>query len=280
MSQFPGGAVVPPKFVDASGNVNVTALAQGLQHLGGDPMKHVQGDSTFNVDGLTQEYLMREANVGKPAAASATVEQIAAATAVVPAKAPVIQTEAVTSPAQVNWEAISAEIQSHGSIQPGTRKSLEDAGVPAAMITQHEAGVLAIAENNLRKMSDAVGGAENYAAFVEWANGNMTLPDRQTLFDSMSRPGGHLALQGAYSQFVAAGGVQAGSGEPRDINTLGSGGGGANPGTVPFNSRTERAAAFRDIRYGREAEYTDMVQARARATHETVQALNTSADQR
>lgn len=277
MSQFPSGAVVPPKFVDASGNVNVTALAQGLQHLGGEPMKHVQGDSTFNVEGLTREYLMLEAAASKPAA---TVEQIAAATAVVSAKAPVIQTEAVTSPSQVNWEAISAEIQTHGSIQPGTRKSLEDAGVPAAMITQHEAGVLAISENNLRKMTDAIGGAENYAAFVDWANNNMSLPDRQTLFNSMNQPGGHLALQGAYSQFVSAGGVQVGSGEPRDINTLGGGGGGANTGTVPFNSRTERAAAFRDIRYGRDAEYTNMVQARARATHEAVQTLGANVDQR
>ena len=37
MTQFPGGTVIPQKFVDVSGNVNVAALAQGLQHLGGDP---------------------------------------------------------------------------------------------------------------------------------------------------------------------------------------------------------------------------------------------------
>lgn len=266
MTQFPGSAVIPQKFVDGQGNVNVAALAQGLQHLGGDPMKHVEGGGTFNVEGLSQDYLNREAAGGKPKV-DATVESIAAAT-----KAPVIQTEAVTSPAQVNWDSLAAEIQMHGSIQPGTRKSLEDAGVPAAMIAQHEAGVLAIAENNLRKMADAVGGSENYAKFVEWANSNMPIEDRQTLFDSMNRPGGHLALQGAYSQFVAAGSVKAGGGEPRDINTLG-GGGVAATGATPFGSRTERSAAFRDIKYGRDGEYTELVNERARATHAAVQTL-------
>lgn len=267
MTQF-NSAVIPQKFVDVQGNVNVAALAQGLQHLGGDPMKHVEGGGTFNVEGLTQDYLNREAAGGKPdMKAVATVESIAAAT-----KAPVIQTEVVTSPSQVNWEAIASEIQEHGAIQPGTRKSLEDAGVPAAMITQHEAGVLAIADNNLRKMTDAVGGSENYAAFVNWANNSMPIEDRQTLFDSMNRPGGHLALQGAYGQFVAAGGVQASSGEPKDINTLGAGGAVAT-GATPFGSRTERSAAFRDVRYGRDGEYTELVNERARATHAAVQTL-------
>lgn len=268
MSQF-NSATIPQKFVDGQGNVNVAALAQGLQHIGGDPMKHVEGGGTFNIEGLTQDYLNREAAGGKPEVKSAvpTVESIAAAT-----KAPVIQTEAVTSPTQVNWEAIASEIQTHGAIQPMTRKGIEDAGVPAAMIAQHEAGVLAIAENNVRKMSDAVGGSENYAAFVEWANSNMPLSDRQTLFDSMNRPGGHLALQGAYGQFVAAGGAQGGGGEPKDINTLGSGGAAAS-GTTPFGSRTERSAAFRDIRYGRDAEFTELVNERARATHAAVQTL-------
>ena len=261
-------AVIPQKFVDGQGNVNVAALAQGLSHLGGDPMKHVEGSGTFNVEGLAQDYLNRESAGGKPEPkVAATVESIAAAT-----KAPVIQTEAVTNPTQVNWDSVSAEIQTHGSIQPSTLKNLQDAGIPAEMIAKFEAGALAIEENNLRKMADAVGGAENYATFVAWANSNMSLSDRQMLFDSMNRPGGHLALQGAYGQFVAAGGAQAGGGEPKDINTLG-GGGPAATGATPFGSRTERSAAFRDIRYGRDGEYTNIVNERARATHAAVQTL-------
>lgn len=269
MSQF-NSSSIPQKFVDVQGNVNVAALAQGLQHLGGDPMKHVEGSGTFNVEGLTADYLNREAGAGagKPKV-EPTVESIAAAT-----KAPVIQTEAVTNPSEVNWDNVASEIQAHGSIQPATLKSLHDAGIPAGMIEKYEAGTLAIAENNLRKMSDAVGGAENYAQFVEWANSNMSLPDRQTLFDSMNRPGGHLALQGAYGQFVAAGGAKASSGEPNDINTLGGGSfGGGVTGATPFTSRTERSAAFRDIKYGRDAEYTELINERARATHAAVQTL-------
>ena len=140
------------------------------------------------------------------------------------------------------------------------------------MIEKYEAGAVAISENNLRKMTDAVGGQENYAQFVQWANSNMSLGDRQTLFDSMNRPGGHLALQGAYGQFVDAGGIQKDAGEPKDINTLGSGGVPAT-GATPFGSRTERSAAFRDIRYGRDAEFTELVNQRARATHAAVQTL-------
>lgn len=268
MSQF-NSSTIPQKFVDGQGNVNVAALAQGLQHLGGDPMKHVEGGGTFNIEGLTQDYLNREAgsSIAKPNV-EPTVKAIAAAT-----KAPVIQTEAVTKPSEVNWDNVADEIQAHGSIQPATLKSLHDAGIPAGMIEKYEAGTLAIAENNLRKMADVVGGSDNYAQFVAWANSNMPIEDRQTLFDSMNRPGGHLALQGAYSQFVAAGGAKAASGEPRDINTLGGGGVGGVTGATPFTSRTERSAAFRDIKYGRDAEYTDLVNERARATHAAVQTL-------
>ena len=269
MSQF-NASSIPQKFVDGQGNVNVAALAQGLQHLGGDPMKHVEGSGTFNIEGLTADYLHRESGAGAGKVnVEPTVESIAAAT-----KAPVIQTEAVTNPSQVDWDIVSAEIQTHGSIQPATLKSLQDAGIPTEMIQKYEAGALAIADVNLRKMTDAVGGQENYAQFVAWANTNMPLSDRQTLFDSMNRPGGHLALQGAYGQFVAAGGVKGGSGEPNDLNTLvGCGPGTGVTGATPFTSRTERSAAFRDIKYGRDAEYTDLINERARATHAAVQTL-------
>lgn len=264
-------ANVPAKFIDAQGTVNVAALAQGVQHLGGNPMDHIQGGGQFNVAALAQAYsTLESAQTRGVQSPPPPPLQPGVAPAPAPGSAPALKTEVVENAAGVDWDALTREIQSQGGITPATRESLKKAGVSDAIIIQHEAGVQAIAENNVRKMADGIGGMENYAAFIGWANDNMAHQDRVTLFNAMNQPGGHLALQGAYAQFQAVGGAVAG-GEPGEINTIS--GGGVVQGIAPFNSRTERQAAFKDIRYGRDATYTEQVAERARATHAHVQKL-------
>lgn len=268
-------ANVPSKFIDGQGNVNIAALAQGVQHLGGNPMDHVQGGGVFNVNSLAQAYVTLE-SARQGGVQSPPQLQPGAAPSSAPGSstspAPVLQTEVTDTPAKVDWDALTREIQTQGAIQPNTRANLAAAGVPENVIAQHEAGVQAIAENNVRKMADTIGGMENYASFITWANDNMSLQDRQTLFNSMNQPGGHLALQGAFAQFQASPAFAQAGGEPGDINTI-SAGAGAAQGITPFSSKTERQAAFKDVRYGREPAFTDQVHARARATHDKVQEL-------
>jgi len=274
-SGMPGNqnANVPAKFIDGQGNVNIAALAQGVQHLGGNPMDHVQGGGVFNVNSLAQAYATLEsARQGGVQSLPQPQASVTPAPVLSPGSAPALQTEAPETPAQVDWDALTREIQSQGGITPATRESLKKVGISDAIISQHEAGVQAIAENNIRKMADTIGGMDNYALFIEWANQNMPHQDRVTLFNAMNQPGGHLALQGAFAQFQASPAFAQAGGEPGDINTI-TGGDSAVQGIVPFNSKTDRQAAFKDVRYGRDPVFTDQVHARARATHAKVQEL-------
>lgn len=276
MTQFQSNQpIVPQKFTDAQGNVNVAALAQGVQHLGGDAIEHQLGDGTFNIEGLASAYNTLESARNKqpaPAAQPQVTPEIESAPA---AK---LNTEEANNPAQIDWEAMSLEIQQHGTIQPATRQNLIGAGMTEAVIDQHVAGVKAVAENNVRKMADTIGGMENYDNFVVWSNANMPIEDRKALVASMNQPGGHLALAGAFAQYQKAGGQVAQGGEPNDINTI-SAGGGAIQGVLPFQSKLDRYSAFKDLRYGRDPEYTTQVWERARATHTAVQQLKANAAQ-
>lgn len=276
MSQFQNQSQVPQKFTDAQGNVNVAALAQGVEHLGGNAIEHQLGDGTFNIEGLAAAYVTLESTRNqqpKPAVKSPVTPEID------PALAPKLNIEEASSPAQIDWDAMSREVQQYGTLQPATRQNLIKAGMSEAIIDQHVAGVKAVAENNVRKMADTIGGMENYENFVLWSNSNMSIEDRKALVSSMNQPGGHLALAGAFAQYQKDGGLLAQGGEPNDINTLGAGGG-TIQGVLPFQSKLERFSAFKDLRYGRDPEYTTQVWERARATHTAVQNLKSEAAQR
>ena len=257
---------VPPKFVDGAGNVNVQSLSQGVQLLGGNPLDFLRSDNTFDIPGMAGAYTqLEQARNVQPAPVAAA------------APAPALQTTVAENPQQVNWDAVQTEISTTGTLSPGTLANLKTAGIPDHMIQATIQGAAAIAENNVLKMADQVGGQENYAAFINWANQHMDVADRQTLVSAMNAPGGHLALQGAFAQFVAAGGPEAAvaGGEPVTFETLGAAGagGGGGPQAAIFQSRTQRHAAFADPRYGRDPEYTAQVQDTARATHAHVTQL-------
>lgn len=263
MSQFQN---VPQKFTDAAGNVNVAALAQGVQHLGGNAIEHQLGDGTFNIEGLVIAYNTLESSKGQ----NLPIVQPAVEVKIDPASAPKLNTDAASNPSQMDWDAMTKEIQQFGDLQPATKQNLLSAGMSEAVISQHIAGIKAVSEVNIRKMADTIGGMENYGEFVNWSNANMSIEDRQALVSAMNTPGGHMALAGAYQQYVQSGAAPKG-GEPNSINTLTAGGGAQGQGLSPFMSRIERQAAFRDIRYGRDAEYTNQVQERVRVTHQLMQ---------
>lgn len=270
MSQFQNQSQVPQKFTDAQGNVNVAALAQGVEHLGGNAIEHQLGDGTFNIEGLAAAYTTLESTRNQKVAP--VVNQVT--TQVDLSTAPKLNIEEASSPAQIDWDKMSREVQQYGTLQPATRQNLISAGMSEAIIDQHVAGVKAVAENNIRKMADTIGGMENYENFVVWSNANMSIEDRQALVSSMNQPGGHLALAGAFAQYQNAGGLLgAQGGEPNDINTLTAGGGRNVQGVSPFQSKLERFSAFKDLRYGRDPEYTAQVWERVRATHAAVQQL-------
>ncbi len=271
MSQFG----VPEKFVGIGGAVNTAALAQSLQSLGGDPSAFISG-TTVNVDGMAGAYRALE---GAAAAAAAKPAEGAPAVAAA-GPASELQTATGLTAADLDWNAATAEILANGDLSAARREAFKAAGVPDAAINQQVSGIKAQKEVATLRAQAAVGGKVEYDNFINWANANMPVEQRQGLQAQMLQPGGELALQGAFAQYKAANpavAVQQG-GEPQLFDTTGAGGGpAAIPGDLantPFTDRTERNAAFKDRRYQSDLVFRQMVESRARATSAHVRALN------
>lgn len=256
--------IVPPKFVDGQGNLNVQALVQSAGHLGVNAAEHINPQTgQLDINKLSLAYREKEA----AQAASTQVKAQPTQTAVIDVKEP-------ENARQVEWDKV--QVGPDGKIPPAQRQALMSAGVPTNVIDGFETGQTAIRENNIRRLADVLpGGMEMYNKVIAWVNTALPVQERQRMAAALGGPAGDMALMGYFQQFVAANpGVlgDAGSGgEPNLGNIDTSGAGGTGPvntggGNEPFMNQSERHAAFNDVRYGRDKAFTDLVNDRARAT--------------
>ncbi len=273
--------VVPEKFKDSAGNVNVQALAQSAAHLGMDLSAFAGAGGQIDVGKLSIAYREKEAAQGTGVVAPGTP----GATQVAPAPAAgVINTEEPDNASQVDWSQIQLDAQ--GNVPPAQRQMLIKAGFPQDMIDRFERGERAEQELNTHRAAAALpGGMDTYNKVIAWANTALPIEERRRMAGAMAGPAGDMALLGYYQQYIAANptaNVQ-GGGEPNlgGINTMGGGAGGGDVAITdrPFETRDERRAAFSSKRYELDAVYRDEVQARMRATSAAVveaQKLNPS----
>jgi hypothetical protein len=242
---------VPSKFVDAQGNVNVQALAQSYQQLGGNPYDYADQQGNVDVENLAVAYSEAERINSRIKPGQIT---------------PQIET---TQPdaAAMNWDNVRLDAQ--GRIPPAVRQQLVSAGIATRVIDQHEAGLQAIQENSLLRVAGALpGGMPTYQAMIEWVNTALPLEERRSIASALAGAGGEHAALGIYGRYVAANPTgDADAVGDDEINTLGGGGNMAGDASQqPFMSAKDRHAAFSDKRYGTDVEYTQQVWARARVT--------------
>ncbi len=270
MSQFQSpqfdASVVPEKFKDASGNVNVQALTASAGHMGINAQDFMTATGQLDVTRLSLAYREKEAAVVKP--------QPQPQPQPVPVTVPVINTDAPENTGEVDWSSV--RLGEDGKIPAAQRQMLLNAKVPMAVINNFEAGQKAILENNMYRLTSALpGGQETYNKLVEWANaGGLDIPERQRMAEALRGPAGDMALMGYFQRYVAANpGVMSASeasGEP-DLLGVNTAGGPAAAGpsaeAQPFMTAAERHAAFADPRWRRgDKDYVEHVQARAIAT--------------
>lgn len=258
MSQFQFDPnIVPQKFVDQQGTVNVQALMASADQIGLKSSEYINQQGQIDVNRLSVAYREKEAAQSQPPAPPV-------------APVPAINTVEPTNPADVDWSMV--RIDDSGVIPPAQRQALLTAKVPSSVIDSFEAGQKAIIDNNmLRLYGKLPGGKETFTAMVNWANASLEVSERQRMDAALRGPAGEMALMGYYQQFVAENPVVPQvTGEPNlgAVNTIGGGIGAGGPtgGDRPFMNDKERRRAFNDVRYGEDIEYTEAVFARARAT--------------
>jgi len=165
---------------------------------------------------------------------------------------------------------IAAEFdKNEGEIPEEMYQSLLDAGLSANAVDSYLRGVAVergfvegeegaaeeLAQEEVKRIRDSIGGDEAYGKMVSWALENLPKPEIEAFNEAtntMSGPQLSMMVQGLYTRYQNAMGVEPSlySGKP------------ATSGPSPYRSTAEVVAAMSDPRYGKDVTYTEDVQRR------------------
>ncbi len=159
------------------------------------------------------------------------------------------------------WQDVQQELTSSGAVSDETRTRLAEAGIPGEVVEGYLKGMQAEQAAAAQKAANHVGGADTLNRIIEWAGKNLSAEEREAANAALSGPGWEFTLTGLKSRMEASSPTAA---EPSSGPKVS---GQLAPQVSAYRTQTEMTAAIRDPRYGVEAEYTDHVQNRIRATH-------------
>lgn len=174
------------------------------------------------------------------------------------AKATTEQVKQLVTDKGLNFEELQRTYDEAGALTEVQYTELEAAGYPKAAVDACIAGLQATADKFVGTVKEYAGGTEGFdrmAAFVK-SQGEAQVAAFNTIMTTADLPTIKEYLNGVKAQMVAKNGTANGS-------VLGSATSGATKG---FSNVTEMTKAMSDPRYGRDAKYTQSVEARVAAS--------------
>lgn len=174
------------------------------------------------------------------------------------AKATTEQVKQLVTDKGLNFEELQRTYDESGALTEAQYTELEAAGYPKAAVDACIAGFQATADKFVGTVKEYAGGTEGFnrmAAFVK-SQGEAQVAAFNTIMTTADLPTIKEYLNGVKAQMVAKNGTANGS-------VLGSATSGATKG---FSNVTEMTKAMSDPRYGRDAKYTQSVEARVAAS--------------
>ena len=165
----------------------------------------------------------------------------------------------------IDPEDITNRFIENGNISDDDYTKLAEGGFSRQVIDTYLDGVRSqgnveeIARGEISNIKEIAGGDQGYEQMKSWANENLS-QDEITAFDNLtataSAPAIRLAVQGLYSQYSNAMGIEPDlvSGRP------------SSNGLAPYRSAAEVTAAMNDPRYGKDMTYTGTVQEKLRGS--------------
>lgn len=174
------------------------------------------------------------------------------------AKATTEQVKQLVTDKGLNFEELQRTYDESGALTEAQYTELEAAGYPKAAVDACIAGLQATADKFVGTVKEYAGGTEGFnrmAAFVK-SQGEAQVVAFNTIMTTADLPTIKEYLNGVKAQMVAKNGTANGS-------VLGSATSGATKG---FSNVTEMTKAMSDPRYGRDAKYTQSVEARVAAS--------------
>lgn len=174
------------------------------------------------------------------------------------AKATTEQVKQLVTDKGLNFEELQRTYDESGALTEAQYTELEAAGYPKAAVDACIAGLQATADKFVGTVKEYAGGTEGFnrmAAFVK-SQGEAQVAAFNTIMTTADLPTIKEYLNGVKAQMVAKNGTA-------NDSVLGSATSGATKG---FSNVTEMTKAMSDPRYGRDAKYTQSVEARVAAS--------------
>lgn len=162
-----------------------------------------------------------------------------------------------------NWlESFNQEFRENGSLSDESYEKLQGKGLPKSFVDSYIAGQKALVQRHTAEVFGAVGGRDEYAKLVSWAQKNLSEAEVNS-FNQMvvttSIDQAKLAVMGLKARRDAAEGsrprMQQGTSNPSN-----------SPRVEPFESLRDLVAAQSDARYTTSQKYRDEVARRLEAS--------------
>lgn len=162
----------------------------------------------------------------------------------------------------VNFNDVAKEYEQNGSLSNETIEALGNAGYPKEVIEAFIEGRAAMEEKFTKAIYESAGGEKEYHSIVNWASQNLnkkSIDAFNRAIDNNNINAITLMLEGMKAKMVAKMGTA-----KKSIH-----GGASTPKGSPkgYSTKTEMIKAMSDPRYGRDPEYTRMVEQQMWATN-------------
>jgi hypothetical protein len=225
-------------------------LDKGIMEL----VRKQHGDVTAR----TAFYKELESKLGQPAADPAATPVVDPVDT--PSPAPDLKVpDAPEGIPQVDFEGYSKEFAEKGALSPETYAKIQkDHNFGKAEVDMWIEGQQAAAELHTNKVFTHVGGQEKYMELLNWANGNLTVAEKQefnTGIEVRDPAKWTAALDALQAKYTRANGSAP--------NLISADGGAAS--TSAFGSQKEMVEAIKDPRYQSDTAYRTQVQRRIAA---------------
>lgn len=163
--------------------------------------------------------------------------------------------ETAVQAAGLQMGVLEQEISTNGDLSPASYEALEKVGISKAVVESYIQGQIALGDQMMGRMHQAVGGEETFNALASWASENVPADELEAfnnIIDTGTEVAIRMALQGLHSRYVAAG---------KNTPNLLSGNRASGNADV-FRSVQEVTAAMRDRRYSNDPAYRADVEAK------------------
>jgi len=179
------------------------SLEKDLDQFGNEPQEELLAGKYKTPEELEKAYKELEAKLGN---SKETEETKDTEESTEPEDVPQTkeEAEAKVEEAGLDFSKLNDEYAQAGELSEDTYKALEAKGIDKKTVDAYIAGQEALAQQEVAKLHQSVGGEEEFTSMIEWAADNLSDADKAKFNKAVENPDvAEFAIQGLYAKYRA-----------------------------------------------------------------------------